>query len=156
MKQLIVCYSRTGTNTILCQELQKKLNCMMEKIIDKKNRSGLINFMRSGFDAVRKNETEIEAVKTEPADHDIVIIGTPLWVGSLPPAIRTYIKRFKDKFKNYALISVCGIGIGNKNALADLGATAGKKPIANLLISEKEFKKGLYKDKLEGFIEKVK
>ncbi len=88
MRALIIYYSRTGTNEKLCQELQKDLNCETEKIIDKTDRSGFWNFILAARAAMFKKPTEIEPIKKGLGFYDIIILGTPFWVGSLPPATR--------------------------------------------------------------------
>jgi len=156
MRQLILYYSRTGSNEKLCQELQQKLGCDIEQIIDSVSRKGLLNFIKSGFAALTKKTTTIEPIKSNFAYYDLVILGTPFWVGSLPPASRTFLEQYKDKLKRLALISVSGTGTANKNTKAELEAVSGKRFEPYLSISEKQFKQKAYLSELDDFIRVLK
>jgi putative cell wall-binding protein len=50
-KTLVVYYSRTGHNQLIAEKLAKKFNADLERLIDKKNRAGLIEFLAAGNDA---------------------------------------------------------------------------------------------------------
>ena len=152
MRPIIIYYSRTGTNQKLCQELQKTLNCDMEQIIDKKDRGGIWNYLLAGWDAFSKKLTQIEALKKELPAYDLVIIGTPLWVGTLPPATRTFLRQNKNIIKRIAVISVSMKGKSNRNALAAIEAESGRKSEPNLILGEKEYKQGIYRSKFEDFV----
>ncbi|NLE00702.1 MAG: hypothetical protein GX640_12605 [Fibrobacter sp.] len=92
MKVLIAFYSKTGTTRKLAGMLGKELQADLEEIIDKKKRSGIIGWLISGRDGMKHIPTEIELVKNNPADYDIVLIGGPLWgFKGTAPATRTYL-----------------------------------------------------------------
>ncbi len=152
MRPIIIYYSRTGTNEKLCQELQKALNCDMERIIDKTDRRGIWNFFLAGRDAMFKKLTQIEPLKRELNAYDLVIIGTPLWVGSLPPATRTFLRQYKTAIKRIAVISVSGMGENNRHAFAMVEAESGRKPEPALFLSEKEHRQETYRSKFENFV----
>ena len=67
MKILVVYYSRTGNTRKVAEEIENTLNCDIEEIIDTKNRSGLLNYITSGFQASRKKLTTLENIKNDPA-----------------------------------------------------------------------------------------
>ena len=152
MRPIIIYYSRTGTNQKLCQELQKALNCDMEQIIDKTDRGGIWNYLLAGWDSFSKKLTQIEPLKKELLPYDLVIIGTPLWVSTLPPATRTFLKQNKNLIKRIAVISVSIKGKSNRNALAAIEAESGRKPEPVLLLNEKECREGTYRNKFDDFV----
>ena len=154
MRALIAYYSRTGGNEKLAKQLQERLQSDIDQIVDTTKREGPWGFLKSGLAAMLKRTTKIEFSK-DPSDHDLVVIVTPVWVGSLPPATRTYIKEHKDKLKQFAILSLCGSGEDNPRALPDVEATAGKKPFASLLIKEAEVQDESTKQKIEGFIKAI-
>jgi len=98
----------------------------------------------------------LEPVRNDPKDFELVVIATPLWTGSLTPAARTYITQQKDKLNKLVFISICGMGAANKNIMADLEATLGKKPAAVLLLSRNEFRNNSYQAKLKSFISSLR
>lgn len=52
--------------------------------------------------------TELDELKLDPTDYDLVLIGAPVWVGTFPPAIRIYLERHKDSLKNVAVFTTQG------------------------------------------------
>lgn len=156
MELLIVYYSRTGTNKTLAATLQEKLNCEKEEIIDTTNRTGILGFLRSGRDAMFKRMTKIKPIQRDPGSYNLVIIVSPVWAGTLPPATRTFIFQNKEKFKKIAFFSVSGTGTDNKKAISEIGSLANQEVIVSLLLSGKEVKQEIYKEKVENFIERIK
>ena len=153
MKNLIVYYSRTGTNEKLAQIIQARLNCDMEKIISKINYRGIFGYLRGGRAAMKKQTSEIEPTKFNPQNYDLTIILAPLWGGVIPPPAREYIAQNKNNFKDVALISISGGGQSdkgfNKNAISDFESQINKKPAFTILLKAKEFKNGEYEEKLK-------
>jgi len=155
MKTLVVFYSRTGNNKKIAELIKEKIGGDIEKIIDLKNRNGLIGWMRSGMDALLKRETKIKDTVSDPDNYDMLIVGNPVWAGSITPALRTYLNRNKDKIKDYALFSVSGFGEKNKKISDVIKSILKKEPKAELFISDKELEKELYANKLNDFIKNI-
>lgn len=153
MKIGIFYYSKTGKNKELANILSKKSNSEMEEIVDKKNRNGILGFLRSGFDAFTKKLTEINNLKLDPSNFDHIIIGTPVWAGNITPAIRTFLIKYKESIKNYSVISVSAFGEKNLKIVNDLEKILNKKPNLTLFLSEKDLKKGDINSKIENFVE---
>lgn len=93
MTSLIVFYSRSGNSKFVAQKLAEKLGADIEEVIDKKNRRGVIGFLKAGFDATRGKETVIEETKFLPMNYDLIVVGTPIWNGRPSPAVRTYLRK---------------------------------------------------------------
>ena len=91
MKALIAYYSRHGHTKKAGERIAKLLGAETEEIIDKKDRSNLFTWFLSSFDEELKAGTKIEKTKHNPADFDIVIVGTPIWSG-ITPAVRKYLE----------------------------------------------------------------
>ena len=155
MKILIVYYSRTSRNKRLCSELQASLHCDIEEIIDKANRHGIINYLFAGRDAFLKRTTSIAIPKKDPGRYDLVIIGTPIWSVNITPAVRTYLRDYRHKLKKLAVVSLSGMGPAGKRILTEVEAVAGIKPIASLLVAEREYHQGSYKNKVSDFIQTI-
>ncbi len=156
MKCLIVYYSRTGKNRKIAELIKEKIGGDVEEIIDLKNRRGFIGWIRSGKDAFLSRDTNIRPSNNDPANYDLIIIGTPVWAGNLTPAVRKYLKDYHDKIKSYSLFSVSGFGEKNTKIINKVKDILKKEPLSTLFISERELKKELYKDKLNMFIETLK
>lgn len=155
MKSLVVFYTRSGTTKKATEAISRVLECNVEEIVDTKNRKGLFGWLRSGRDAMRKRTTIIQPIKHNPADYDIVIMGTPVWGGMPAPAIRTYITQNKDNLKKVAFFCTCGSS-GMDKTFAELGKLCSKDPIALLDVNAKEIKSGGFGDKVKHFTGKIK
>lgn len=151
MKTLIVVYSRSGNNKKLSKELQQIINCDLDEIVDNTNREGLLGLIKSGKQAMSKKETKIEPPKKNPADYETIIISSPVWAGTLPPAARTYLSTNKDRIKKIALFSVSGQGGKNVKVVPEIEELLGQKVFAKLMLDEKEFKNEDYQEKLDSF-----
>ena len=68
----------------------------MEEITDLKNREGFWKNLGGGVDAFLKKKTRIKPVQFNPGNYDLVILGCPVWLGNLPPALRTYVHQHKN------------------------------------------------------------
>ena len=156
MRQLILYYSRTGKNEQVCQDLKQALSCDMEKIIDRTDRQGLWNFIKAVFAALTKQTTAIEPLKSNFAYYDVIILATPFWVGSLPPATRTFLQQYKDKIKRLALLSISGTGQNNKNAAAELKKLSTKRIELKLIISEEQYQQKTYLTEFEDYLRALK
>jgi len=152
---LIVYYSRTGNNEKLVNELEAKLGCDIEKIIDTVNRKGVWGWLRSGYQASRKKMSKIEPTKKDPGNYTLVVICYPFWAGLMPPPMRTYLSENKGKFNKVALMSVSGRGKSNAKALPDFEDATGKESSATLILSQLDIRRSSYKDKLQEFAESI-
>ena len=90
MKILVIHYSKTGNTKYVAQKIAEQLNAELSEITDKKNRKGKLNFLKSGYESIREKLTEIEVSK-KIDNYNFVIIGSPVWAGKIPPAIRTFL-----------------------------------------------------------------
>ena len=113
MKSLVMFYSRTGTTKQIGEALAQLLECDSEELVDTKKRSGPLGFVSAGRDAQTKKLTTLADIKDDPALYDLVILGTPVWGGTLSSAIRTYISANRSKFKRVAFFCTQGVLIIN-------------------------------------------
>ncbi len=148
---LIAYYSRTGNNERLAKQLHERVPSDLDQIVDKKKRESMPG---CAFAALFKRKTKIEFSK-EPSDYDRVVVVTPFWVGSLPPATRTYLEENGPRLKQFAILSVCGTGEDNTKAIPDVEATAGKPVFASLLVKVEELQNDSTQQKIEEFIKEI-
>lgn len=154
MKALVVYYSRSGNTKLAGEAIARALACESEEILDKKDRSGVIGWIFAGKDAQAGNWTEIAEPKKKPPDYGLVVVGTPIWAGNVTPAIRTYLDRFKGKFRKIAFFCTCGGPI--EKTFSEMKKTCGKTPLATLELREFEVKGGGLEAKVREFAGKLK
>lgn len=154
-KALVVYYTRTGTTKKVAEEIAKHLKADIEEIIDTKNRKGVIGYLKSGRDAMRKRLTTIHSAKMDAASYDVVAIGTPIWGWALTPAVRTYINENKLRFKKVAFFCTMG-GSGGARAFQDMTFLAAKRPVAVLELKTAEVKANSHMGKVKDFCRKIR
>jgi flavodoxin len=152
MKTLVVYYSRTGNTRGVAEKIAELLHADLDEIIDKKNRSGMIGYLSAGKDAMTKANIDI-GYKLNPADYDMVVLGTPIWGSTITPALRTYLTAHSGTIKKTAFFATSGgSGIGK---IAQEMEQLSTKPIAQLLLKTKLGKKGIdvtvHSDALQSF-----
>lgn len=155
MDILVVYYTRTGNTRKIAEELAEELDAELEEIIDTTKRSGIIGWLRSGYHATREKLTEIKGIEKDPSNYDLIILGTPNWAGKLTPALRTYIKRYKDQFNNLAYFITLGGRKGNE-LIKSIGQFCEQNPVVSMQILQKEIKEDDYQGKFNEFIQKIK
>jgi flavodoxin len=153
MKTLVVFYSRIGNTRKVAEELEKVLECDIEEIIDTKNRSGSLGYMRSGRDAMTQKLTVLQDITNDPSTYDLIVIGTPLWAGHVSTPVRTYMHQ-QENFNNVAFFCTAG-GVGFEGTFKDMEELSGKSPLATLGVRAKEIKDGSYKSKVAEFVKKI-
>lgn len=150
MKILVVYYSRTGNTKKLAEAIIAKLACDSEELIDKQKRSGIIGYMKSGRQTMKDQTTELEPLKHEPGQYDLIVIGTPIWVYDVSVPVRTFIQQNRLRLKKVAFFCTQG-GEGDQQAFGEMASLCQKVPIATLSVLAKEAKKGEFTEKVEKF-----
>ncbi|MDO5825199.1 MAG: hypothetical protein BZ137_02940 [Methanosphaera sp. rholeuAM130] len=92
MTDLIIYYSRTNNTKLVAEGIAKKFDAKLLEVKDKQKRSGILGFVKGGYDSIREKDTEIEYEKVDLKDYDNIFIGTPVWASKPTPAILQFIK----------------------------------------------------------------
>lgn len=153
VKSLIVFYSRTGTTRKAAGKISNLLKSDIEEVIDMKKRAGALGWFISGIDAALKRLTVIKEAKNGPASYDVVVLGTPVWAGTMSSPIRTFISQNKGHLRKVAFFCTCGDS--GKAALEALEDLYGSKPVASLELKTKEVVKEEYIRKCEVFVKEI-
>jgi len=158
MKTLVVFYSRTGTTKRVGEKVARLIDGELEEIIDLKNRSGVVGWLSSGKDAMKKSLTKIKDLKKDLEEYDLVIIGSPNWSGNLSPAIRTFLEQNKKNIKKFAFFCTYG-GDSAGNVFLQMQEILKKKPLDSLSLKTTEVKNdsdGIFHNKLKSFLASLK
>jgi flavodoxin-like protein len=126
---LVVYYSLTGNTARVGRDLAARLHADIESVRDKGHGTGFVAQLAAAFDAWRSAAATIEPLRYDPADYEITLIGTPVWVGAMTPAIRAYLQRTSRKLRNVAFFITSG-NTDITRILPSLEALAGQKSIA--------------------------
>jgi len=148
MRILVVFYSRTGNTRRVAEAIAERLKADIEEIRDVRSRSGVLGLLRSGYEALAGKLPEIQQVSRSPDEYDLVLIGSPVWVGRLSSPMRSYLALYGRSIKQTAFFCTCKNDEGK--VFKEMEALS-KKPITTLCIREKEVKSGEYAGKIEEF-----
>ena len=152
---LVVFYSRTGTTRKVAGQIAQALGCATEELTDAKGRAGLLGAIKGGGDAFRKKLTRIGKAANDPGDCELVVIGTPVWAGSMTPAVRTYITEQKDRLPQVAFFLTTGSS-GIERTFRHMEDLCGTPPKATLGLRQKEVLKGDPAAAVRAFVEKLR
>ncbi len=86
-------YTRTGRSEKVANSIAQKYSTTAHKITDAKDYSGALGFIKGGANAAKKNTANISF---EPLKKDVcTVIVFPIWAGTFPPAINTFLQNVK-------------------------------------------------------------
>lgn len=141
MKTLVVYYSMSGATKVAAEAVAKDLGADVEVIIDAEKRSGILGFIKSGYQAMGGKSSKIGEIKSKIEDYDLVVIGTPIWVGRISSPVNAFLSGFSDKIKGYAVILTRGDSKNDYAPATELFALRCKKPpLAFLSVSSQSLK----------------
>jgi len=154
MKPLVVYYSRTGNTGMVAEALADMLSCPAEGIVDTQKRSGLVGWLRSGKQAARGETTDLAPLEHDLAGFDLVVIGTPVWAGTMSTPVRSFLEMHRDSLPEVAFFCTAG-GDNTAQTFADMQACCGREPVARLAVSRKMIKKEGWRPAVERFAGEV-
>jgi flavodoxin len=155
MKILIAYYSKTGNTKRVAHDIAQKLGADVEELVDKKKRTGLLGYFRSGRDGMKKIGTEIGELSKDPAEYDLVITGSPVWGWNIVPAVRTYLEQNKGKIKSHAFFVTSG-NTDSEKLVGYLKEIMDSDPLAHVGFSTEQLKEEkVYGERLAKFVDSV-
>ncbi|WP_407391993.1 flavodoxin family protein [Methanobrevibacter sp.] len=149
MKSLVAYYSRTNITKKLAERIASETDSDIEEIKPKVNYQGKIGYARGGKDAISEKIIDLEELKYDPAEYDIVYIGTPVWAGKSSSPVFSYLKQNEGKFNNVKFFTTFG-GRGFESTFEQMEANS-KKPLKTLALKTKEVKNDEFN--LDSFID---
>jgi len=149
---LVVCYSLTGNTERVARDIAARLDADVERIQDKKNRQGLLAYLRAALDSGRERPAQIGDVGRYPNEYALTVIGTPVWAGKMTPAVRAYLRMAHGRFNDVAFFTTSGSTPAGKIVPA-MEALAGRKAVAFTGFNGRELNSAsLYDEKLSAFV----
>jgi flavodoxin len=108
MKTVILFYSRTRKTSMVAKTLAQEIKADFVEVTDLTDRMGPLNYLKSTFDAMRENKTQINPGTVELKDYGLIYIGSPTWAGKPTPAITTLIDQCRLQGKDVILFATMG------------------------------------------------
>jgi len=152
---LVVYYSLTGNTERVAQDLAARLDADLERIEDEKNRKGLFGYLGAALDSKRERSARITDIRKYPSEYGLTIVGTPVWVWKVTPAVRAYLRMVRGRLNDVAFFITSGNTDAEKVVPAMEGL-AGRKAIAFAGFNERELKtEALYDQKISAFLKEL-
>lgn len=148
---LVVYYSRTGHTRTVARQLAERLGADSEEIDDPTNRSGMLGYQWSGFQAFFRRVAPIAPATHDPHTYDLVVVGTPIWDMSLSAPVRAYLRRHRAVLPKVAFFCTCG-GAGSARAFAQMSKEGGQQPVATMVLTERELTTSAVSDAIARFM----
>jgi flavodoxin len=114
MKTLVVYFSYSGNSGLVAGVLRDALaaETLELKLSDDKERKGLAKYVWGGKMAFSHARPSLKPYQAAWEDYDLIVIGGPVWAGSLSPALSTFLTETKIAGKKIALFCCYGGGKG--------------------------------------------
>jgi flavodoxin len=152
---LVVYYSLTEHTRQVAEAIASACGADIERISDVAGRQFKPSSMPwLVIQALLRRKVPIRERQREPAGYDLVIIGTPVWAGSMTPPVRTYIEESLGQIKQLATFCTEG-GANGERALKQVADLAALPSRAQLIVTEAELKSGAHVSKTRDFVKAV-
>ncbi len=149
-KVLVAYYSRTGTTKKVAEYLAKYKGFDIDEI-KTDDRSGIIGYIKSGFESFKGKKPKIN-YKKNPKNYDYLIIGTPIWASTIASPVRSYL----DLCKNKKVIAFSTLGGKNPGKSFQEFSIATTSFIGMTHIQAKKVKQNKYQHQIIEFIRTLK
>ncbi|MBD3389323.1 MAG: hypothetical protein GF416_09505 [Candidatus Altiarchaeales archaeon] len=154
LKSLVVYYSRSGNTRKVAEEVANLLGAEIDEIEEDKSRGGPLGFIFSCLDGVLKKEARIRMPEANHSQYDLLVLGTPVWAGSMSTPMRSYLKLACKSLPRVAFFCTHG-GSGASKAFLEMSKVCGSDPIATLALTEKELAQQRYGGKVKSYVEEI-
>ena len=116
MKTAVVFYSLSGNCSYIAAHLQERLetDCFELKLRDGKKRKGFFSMLWGGFMVVSGKLPALWPINFDPSRYDLIILGAPVWAGSLAPPMKSFLNSTRITGKKIALFT-CYAGDAGKS-----------------------------------------
>lgn len=83
-------FSRTGRSKAIAEQIASRYHTTARTIDDHRNWNGKVNYMKAGAAALSGKTIPVDYIKPDMADKIIVVF--PLWAGTMPPGVKTFVQ----------------------------------------------------------------
>ena len=107
MNALIIYYSLSGNTEWAVKQLEELIPAKSFRLQPDKEpkKTGFSRYLTGGSSALRGESVELAAIPEDLDSYDTVILAGPIWAGTFPPAIFSFLQRCPLKNKRVALVA---------------------------------------------------
>ncbi|MFA6215113.1 MAG: flavodoxin [Patescibacteria group bacterium] len=138
MKAIVIYYSLTGNTKFIAEQIAQKSGAEILALKPEKDfKAGhnLVTILWGGRQSMTKVKPKLLPLTKNPADYDLIFLGTPVWAFTFAPAVRSFLAENKIKDKKIALF-LCHGGTPGKAAANLEKELAGNEIIGEILFNE--------------------
>ena len=154
MRILVVFYSHSGHTRQVAAEIARRCGADMEEILDARPSAGACAALRSIWDSLTGAIPPIEAMSKNPADYDLVILGTPVWAWRVASPMRSYVMRHVLHFRRLAFFCTEGGG-GDRRVFSELRRLCRQTPVSTLFVTEPCLAEPAHQEPLQNFMSRL-
>lgn len=137
MRILVVYYSKTGTTRKVAEKIASTVGAQQEEITEIQGREGTLGRIRSVYQAIFNQFTRIGDLTENPADYDLIIVGSPIWAGRPSTPVTTFLKKYQSSIRRLAVFITHGFEDRNyPDAIHFMEHAAGVKCEKSLSVSK--------------------
>lgn len=116
MKTAVIYYSMSGNTQFVAEKVANALNADLIPLVPQKAYpdSGFKKFFCGGKSALMGDKPKLEPYDFDAEAYDLIILGGPVWAGTFPPPLRTFVddNRADLQSKRLAAFFCCSGGPG--------------------------------------------
>jgi flavodoxin len=151
---LVVSYSLGGTTRVVADEIATALSADTHEIQEARKRSGMMQYFLAGLESLAKGLPAIRS-DCDPGGYELVVLGTPVWAGSMASPMRSFLFSNHGKINNVACFCTMG-GRGAEGTLQEMQLLSGAEKAISYSAREADVHNGAYRPGLEEFIAALK
>lgn len=149
---LVVYYSRTGMTRKVAEQIAADWGCDLEPIREAHSRKGVFGFLRSAYEAMTHRAPPFLPTAKDPAEYQVVILGTPVWASHVSAPMRSYIEANKGRFHQVGAFCTMG-GSGGDNALREVAELCGKTLVGSLCVTDADIESNRCRTEVDRFVQ---
>ena len=140
MKELVVYYSRSGHTAAVARAVAGALDADVQEILSRRKFGGPWGFLAGGFQAARGKTPELEPLSCDLDEYEVVVIGTPVWAGTMASPVRSFLSRHGGRIRKAAFFLTAG-GANPGRTFRDMEQLSGCRPLATMALRAREVNK---------------
>jgi flavodoxin len=133
-KTLIVYHSRSGYTRRVAQTLAGRLAADLESVQIVQPLDGALGYAMCAIEAIAGLAPALRPGSKDPADYDLVVIGTPVWFWSPSSPVRSWLEQHPLRGRKVAFFCTMG-GSGASCVFETMKQLAGSEPVATLALT---------------------
>lgn len=123
MATLVVYFSFEGNTKLIAETIAETVGADLAELKTSKEypKQGFQKFFWGGRSVLFGEKPELTNSPIDLSRYDTIMIGTPVWVGSFVPPLKTFLSKYRITGKRIALFA-CHGGGGAKKCMANIKA----------------------------------